>query len=114
MPNITCYRCGYCCFHLRVRIIDPSYIELLKEITDPNKIKDYHIMIKEPNKDCPYLKWIDKNTTICTIHEYPVFTLTVCYYFSMSFNDESYCLVGHYIKTNDIDTRQYIKSLNQN
>ncbi len=81
MSEVTCYQCGYCCYRLRVAIIDPLYIEILKNVTDASQIEEHHIMMKEPKTDCPYLNWVDKNTTICTIHEYPVYKLTYCYYF---------------------------------
>lgn len=108
MEKIHCYQCGYCCFFLRVMIIDPNYIG---NVIDPNKLND--ILIEKPPKtDCPYLVWHDHNSTECKIHNYEIFKHTTCYYFYRNFPGENFCLVGEYIKKYNLDTKETVLDVN--
>lgn len=103
--DIKCYQCGYCCYKFRVKIIKPEYIDIVKNETDSGKIEEHMMEIKPPYQDCPHIKWVSHNEAICTIHEFPVFQLTTCNWFDLSFNNDDYCLVGRYIRKHNSDTK---------
>lgn len=102
MNQIICYSCGYCCYYLRVSIINPKYIETAERL---GKIEDYMFSVKEPYHDCPYIFWESYNSAKCKIHNYNIYKKLTCYFFFNNFPEDNYCIIGWNIKKRNLETK---------
>jgi hypothetical protein len=90
---MICLRCGYCCIHLDVNVVNPKSIR-------PDGTVDSHegSMIPKPGgRKCPHLAFV-KNKAVCTIHDLPCYKGTPCEQFEQFGPQDSVCLLGRYFE----------------
>jgi len=91
---MICLRCGYCCTHLDVAVVNPGSIGPDGTV-DP---KDSDVVIFKPaGEKCPHLVCSEKNAT-CTIHHLPCYAGTPCEQFEQFGPEDSVCMMGGYFK----------------
>lgn len=86
---MICLRCGYCCKHLWVMIVD-----------DPEKglIKDNIIEHKGGGKPCKHLRGERPGEYSCTIHSKPWYKKTPCYgHVQIERSERDFCRMGKYM-----------------
>ena len=90
---MKCLRCGYCCLHYAVVIVD-----------DPEKgiCKDNIIVRKGDGTPCEHLRGNKPGEYICSIHHYPWFAETPCGQFTqVERSPNNFCRIGQFITTNE-------------
>ena len=85
--HMRCLRCGYCCFHYDVAIINNP----TKGITGNN------IVWKPSGTRCPHLRGDESGHYICAIHHLPLYKHTPCAaHIQMERSPQYYCRIGLY------------------
>jgi hypothetical protein len=96
---MLCLRCGGCCLHLDIFIVNPSSI-LADGSIDPD---DEEAMIFKPaGKRCPHLAFQtarEGGCAVCTIHHLPCYRGTPCEQFEQLGPEDAVCLMSGYFKT---------------
>ena len=91
---MICLRCGYCCVHLDVAILNPKSIKpdgsIDPECPDP-------IIFKPAGLKCPHLRY-EGEMAVCTIHELDCYRQTPCYQFEQFGREDDVCVLGSYFK----------------
>jgi len=95
---MICKRCGRCCLHLDIFIVNPSSI-LADGSIDPD---DQEAMIFKPaGKRCPHLvfeSYGDKERAVCTIHHLPCYRGTPCEQFEQVGPEDAVCFMSRYLR----------------
>jgi hypothetical protein len=99
---MKCLRCGQCCFHLDIFIINPRSI--LPDGTVSSD--DPEAMIFKPAQQiCPHLSIENDratNTATCTIHHLPCYRGTPCEQFEQLGPAEDVCFMSGYLQRQDM------------
>lgn len=94
-----CLRCGQCCLHLDIFIVNPSSI-LADGSIDPD---DQEAMIFKPaGKRCPHLAFqsaCEGDYAVCTIHHLPCYRGTPCEQFESVGPEDAVCIMSEYFKS---------------
>ncbi len=91
---MICMRCGQCCFHLDIFIINPRSI-LPDGTINPD---DPEAMIFKPARQrCPHLS-VDRDKTSCTIHHLPCYRGTPCEQFEQIGLADDVCMMSGYFR----------------
>ncbi|VVB70618.1 Uncharacterised protein [uncultured archaeon] len=91
---MRCLRCGKCCYHLSIFVINPASI-LLDGTVDPN---DGGAMIFKPaRKSCPHLS-IESHQAICIIHHLPCYQGTPCEQMEQIGPKDAVCIMSGYFR----------------
>ncbi len=94
---MICLRCGFCCNHLDVMIINPRSIRPDGTI-DPG---DQNSMIGKPNgRKCPHLAYLGE-VAVCTIHDLSCYRGTPCDRFDQFGPEDTVCVLGGYFKSSE-------------
>ena len=84
---MICLRCGYCCKHYAVVIVD-----------DPSKgLQQDNLICYPGDSQCKHLQGTTPGTYLCTLHDYPWYSNTPCYAFDQVGVDTAECRVGRYM-----------------
>ena len=91
---MICLRCGNCCIHLDVMIVNPRSIrpDGTRDPDDPDSM-----IIKPSGQRCPHLVCRDDVAT-CTIHELPCYRGTPCEQFEQFGREDDVCIMGRYFE----------------
>jgi len=96
---MLCLRCGGCCLHLDIFIVNPSSI-LADGSIDPD---DKEAMIYKPaGKKCPHLAFQpaqDGEIAVCTIHHLPCYRGSPCEQFEQVGPEDAVCIMSGYFRT---------------
>jgi len=96
---MLCLRCGGCCLHLDIFIVNPSSI-LADGSIDPD---DEEAMIFKPaGKRCPHLAFrtdSEGDCAVCTIHHLPCYLGSPCEQFEQLGPEDTVCIMRGYFKT---------------
>jgi hypothetical protein len=95
---MLCLRCGQCCFHLDIFVVNPRSI-----LPDGNiNPDDPEAMIFKPAQQmCPHLAIIADSTTnaaTCTIHHLPCYRGTPCDQFEQIGPEDAVCIMSGYFR----------------
>lgn len=92
---MICLRCGYCCTHLDVSIVNPLRIRPDGSL-DP---RDSNPMMAKPaGMRCPHLAFLD-NKAVCTIHHLSCYRGTPCEQFEQFGPQDDICILGAYFRS---------------
>jgi len=95
---MLCLRCGQCCSHLDIFIVNPSSIQADGSI-DP---RDPEAMIFKPSgKRCPHLAFqaaCEDVYAVCTIHHLPCYRGSPCEEFEQVGPEDAVCIMSGYFK----------------
>lgn len=91
---MICLRCGNCCVHLDIAIIDPKSI-LPDGTINPNR--SMAIIFKPAGERCPHLVF-DGETAVCTIHHLSCYRGTPCDEFEQLGPENSVCIMSGYFR----------------
>jgi ferredoxin len=98
---MLCLRCGQCCLHLDIFIVNPSSI-LADGSIDPD---DHEAMIfKTAGERCPHLAIMLVGSgplAVCTIHHLHCYRGTPCEQFEQLGPDDVVCVMSQYLE--DLD-----------
>ena len=98
---MICLRCGQCCLHLDIFIVNPSSI-LVDGSIDPD---DQEAMIFKPaGKRCPHLVFeadCEGDRAVCTIHHLPCYRGTPCEQFEQVGPEDAVCFMSRYLTALD-------------
>ena len=91
---MICLRCGYCCVHLDVAIVNPESIlpDGSVDIGDPGSV-----MYKPKGHRCPHLVCLEGKAT-CSIHTFSCYQGTPCQQFEQFGREDDLCILGSYYK----------------
>jgi hypothetical protein len=99
---MICLRCGGCCLHLDIFVVNPACIRTDGSI-DPS---DPTGMIMKPSgKKCPHLTFQPDpagdggKMAVCTIHHLPCYQGTPCQQFEQMGPEDDVCIMSAYFKT---------------
>jgi len=99
---MLCLRCGRCCLHLDIFIVNPFSI-LADGSIDPD---DQEAMIFKPaGKKCPHLTHqaaCDGDYAVCTIHHLPCYRGTPCEEFEQMGPEDAVCFMSGYFKLKEV------------
>jgi len=94
---MLCLRCGQCCLHLDIFIVNPSSI-LADGCIDP---EDQGAMIFKPaGKRCPHLASLgacEGEMAVCTIHHLSCYRGTPCEEFEQVGPEDAVCIMCGYL-----------------
>ncbi|NMB86131.1 MAG: hypothetical protein A4E44_00974 [Methanosaeta sp. PtaB.Bin018] len=93
---MICQRCGNCCIHLDIYIINPTSVlpDGTIDTGDPSA------MIHKPaGERCPHLAW-ENNQAACVIHHLPCYQGTPCQLFEQVGSEDAVCIMSSYFKGN--------------
>lgn len=92
---MICLRCGYCCTHLSVAIVNPRSVlsDGTIDANDPEAV-----IIKRAGECCPHLIFSDEKA-VCTIHHLPCYSESPCDQFEQFGPNDAVCTLGNYFKT---------------
>jgi hypothetical protein len=91
---MICLRCGYCCTHLDVVIVNPRSIRPDGTV-DPEDREA--IAFKPAGQRCPHIVYRDEKA-ICTIHHLSYYRGTPCDQFEQFGPMDAVCMLGSYFK----------------
>jgi hypothetical protein len=92
---MRCLRCGQCCYHLSIFVINPKAI-LPDGTVDPH---DFKAMILKPAKSiCPHLS-SDGEQAVCTIHHLQCYQGTPCEQMEQFGPKDAVCVLSGYFCT---------------
>jgi hypothetical protein len=95
---MLCLRCGQCCLHLDIFIVNPSSI-LADGSIDPD---DPQAMIFKPaGQRCPLLASQaarEGDYAVCTIHHLPCYRGTPCEQFEQVGPEDAVCIMSGYFQ----------------
>ncbi|NYT01978.1 MAG: hypothetical protein GKC10_04385, partial [Methanosarcinales archaeon] len=92
---MICLRCGYCCTHLDVSIVNPRAIRPDGSL-DPGRRDS---MIPKPaGWRCPHLAFQD-GKAVCTIHQLPCYQGSPCDQFEQFGPQDDVCILGAYFRS---------------
>ena len=98
---MLCLRCGRCCLHLDIFIVNPSSI-LANGSIDAD---DQEAMIFKPaGRKCPHLAHqpdCEGTIAVCTIHHLPCYRGTPCDHFEQLGPEDAVCVMSRYLR--DLD-----------
>lgn len=98
---MLCLRCGQCCLHLDIFVVNPFSI-LADGSIDAD---DQEAMIFKPaGKRCPHLVfeyYSEKERAVCTIHHLLCYRGTPCEQFEQLGPEDAVCVMSRYLK--DLD-----------
>ena len=98
---MLCLRCGQCCFHLDIFIVNPSSV-LADGSIDPD---DSQAMIFKPaQQKCPHLSYEaagEGEIAVCAIHHLPCYRGTPCEQFEQLGPAEDVCFMSGYFRLQD-------------
>ncbi|MHB8120214.1 MAG: hypothetical protein ACYDHX_16090 [Methanothrix sp.] len=95
---MLCLRCGQCCLHLDIFIVNPSSI-----LADGNiDSEDPQAMIfKAAGQRCPHIAYKaghDGCLAVCTIHHLPCYRGTPCEQFEQVGPEDAVCIMSGYFQ----------------
>ncbi len=95
---MLCLRCGQCCFHLDINVINPRSI-LPDGTVNPD---DPEAMIFKPARQmCPHLVIEDEGAACmatCAIHHLPCYRGTPCDQFEQIGPEDAVCIMSGYFR----------------
>jgi hypothetical protein len=92
---MLCLRCGQCCLHLDIFIVNPSSI-LPDGSIDPD---DQEAMIFKPaGQRCPHLAY-EGDSAVCTIHQLPCYQGAPCQQFEQVGPEDALCIMSGYLNS---------------
>ena len=95
---MICLRCGQCCLHLDIFVVNPASI-LADGSIDPD---DQEAMIFKPaGQRCPHLAFQaarEGEMAVCTIHHLPCYRGTPCDQFEQVGPEDAVCIMSGYFK----------------
>jgi hypothetical protein len=91
---VICQRCGYCCIHLDVNIVNPRTI-LPGVNTDPGEREVW--VLKPKGQRCPHLSF-HGDLVVCVIHAMPCYKGSPCDQFEQLGREDDLCVLGAYFK----------------
>ena len=104
---MLCLRCGQCCLHLDIFIINPSFI-LLDGSINPD---DQDAMIFKPaGQRCPHLAFrvaCEGDYAVCAIHHLPCYKGTPCEEFEQMGPEDAMCIMSGYFNSQKPGTGRY-------
>lgn len=91
---MICRRCGQCCFHLDIFIVNPRSIlaDGTLDRSDPKTM-----IFKPARQMCPHLAW-DGERALCTIHHLSCYKDTPCELFEQIGPEDAVCLMKGYLE----------------
>jgi len=95
---MICKRCGNCCLHLDIFVVNPRSIlpDGTLDRSDPEA------MIQKPGGQmCPHLAFVvmpEGEIACCTIHHLPCYRDTPCEKFEQIGPEDSVCLLSSYLE----------------
>ena len=94
---MICLRCGKCCLHLDVHIINPRSILAngTIDLEDP-----FSTVLKKAGETCPHLVF-QEELAVCIVHHKPCYQGTPCQQFEQVGPDDSVCSMSGYFKAID-------------
>jgi hypothetical protein len=94
---MICLRCGKCCLHLDIHIINPRSI-LANGTIDPED--PFSIVLKKAGETCPHLVF-QEGLAICIVHHMLCYQGTPCQQFEQIGPDDAVCCMSGYFKAID-------------
>jgi len=99
---MLCLRCGGCCLHLDIFIVNPARIREDGSIdpTDPESM-----IFKPSGERCPHLSFEaaaeedEEKIAACTIHHMPCYQTTPCQQFDQIGPADDVCIMKAYFET---------------
>jgi hypothetical protein len=96
---MLCLRCGQCCLHLDIFIINPSSI-----LADGSIGADNHeaMIFKPAGQRCPHLAHQPEgegSIAVCTIHHLPCYRGTPCEQFEQIGPEDAVCVMSRYLRS---------------
>lgn len=92
--TVICLRCGYCCTHLDVMIVNPESI-LQDGTVDPRHSEP--LISKPQGTKCPHLEFVGEMAT-CRIHSFSCYSGTPCDLFEQFGRSDDVCVLGSYYR----------------
>jgi hypothetical protein len=91
---MICLRCGYCCHHYDVMIIDDPEIGYSEDLAEAQK----NIKYKPGGQRCQHLIGDKAGKYSCAIHDKPWYKETPCFQFTqVEESPDAPCRVGEYM-----------------
>lgn len=85
---MICVRCGYCCYHYAVVIVDDPIKSIVKD----------NLRIKESGVRCPHLRGNTSGEYSCAIHDEPWYEDTPCAsHGQIEHSSDDVCRLGNYV-----------------
>jgi hypothetical protein len=108
---MLCLRCGRCCLHLDIFIVNPSSIKADGSID----ADDQEAMIFKPaGRKCPHLfqqhfhqQDGEGSLAVCTIHHLPCYRGTPCEQFEQMGPEDAVCVMSRYLR--DLDEKSLVR-----
>ena len=97
---MICLRCGKCCLHLDIFVVNPLSI-LADGSIDPEA--QQAMIFKPAGERCPHLATEpeDSPLAVCTIHHLPCYRGTPCELFEQLGPEDAVCVMNRYLHHED-------------
>jgi hypothetical protein len=95
---MICLRCGECCLHLDIFIVNASSI-LADGSIDPQA--QQAMIFKPAGERCPHLAFEPEGSgplAVCTIHHLPCYRGTPCELFEQLGPEDAVCVMSRYLR----------------
>jgi hypothetical protein len=92
---VICLRCGNCCLHLDVAIVNPDCI-LADGSLDPGRLDS--MSFKPSGSVCPHLTF-EEGVAVCRIHHLSCYVGTPCDQFEQIGREDDACIMGSYLSS---------------
>jgi len=92
--SMICQRCGNCCFHLDIYIVNPEAI--LPDGT-LRSARAEAMILKHAKVACPHIAWAG-GIAVCNIHHLPCYSGTPCQQLEQPGPQDSLCVLGSYLE----------------
>ena len=97
---MKCFRCGYCCIHLDVIIVDPVDVSRITTLVGLTPDANVNLLHKPCGERCPHLRF-EGRKAVCVIHDYPWFSETPCFqYVQVEQHADTPCRIGERLLQN--------------
>jgi len=101
---MICLRCGGCCLHLDINVVNPDCIRADGSI-DP--LDPCSMIMKPSGKKCPHLFFqagpdgSGLGTAVCSIHHLPCYQGSPCQQFEQMGPEDDVCMMSDYFRKLD-------------
>ncbi|MDD1726558.1 MAG: hypothetical protein LUQ08_01895 [Methanothrix sp.] len=105
---MICLRCGGCCLHLDILVVNPNHI---REDGSIDSINPASMIFKPSGKKCPHLVFQADpagEKAVCSIHHLPCYQGTPCQQFEQMGPEDDICIMRGYFKK--INKKNLIKN----
>ena len=99
---MICLRCGGCCLHLDIFVINPDHI---REDGSIDRLDPCSMIFKPSGLKCPHLFFQscpgeaeEEETAVCKIHHLPCYRDSPCQQFEQMGLEDDVCIMSAYFK----------------